>query len=84
MLFRSVVAAATLALSAFAADKARWAREAAANADGIVHLDSASYDELLGEPRDYGVALVLTALPQQYQCAPCRCVGPIPTPRPGR
>jgi oligosaccharyltransferase complex subunit gamma len=71
VLTRALVLAIT-ATSALAANRSKWAQLAATSPDGIIKLDSESYDELLEEPRDYGVALVLTALPANFNCAPCR------------
>jgi oligosaccharyltransferase complex subunit gamma len=71
VLTRALVLAIT-ATSALAANRSKWAQLAVTSPDGIIKLDSESYDELLEEPRDYGVALVLTALPAHFNCAPCR------------
>jgi len=40
----------------------RFASKAASSKDGILKLDSSSYDELTGGERDYSVSVVLTAM----------------------
>lgn len=40
--------------------------------NGLVKLDSALYDEITEEPRDYSVSVVLTAMAPQFKCAPCQ------------
>lgn len=68
--------AAPLALARTAAE---WAAESARSRDGVIHLpSSAAYDELVNAlDRDYGVTVVLTALPEAYKCAPCRTFDPV-------
>ena len=63
------IATLTTAL-ALHADK--WNSLAASSSDGVIKLDSTTYDEILAEPREFGIALLMTALPEQFQCAPCR------------
>ena len=44
--------------------------------NGIITLDSASYERLISSshssPRNYSVSVVLTALPSQFKCQPCQ------------
>lgn len=65
--------AALIALFAWATVDATspWSQMAARNG-GIVKLNSASYDRITSTPRNYSVAITLTALPAQYKCQPCR------------
>lgn len=49
-----------------------WAALASKSKDGIIKLDSQSYDEILSKDRDYSVLITLTALPAQFKCAPCQ------------
>lgn len=48
----------------------------AAKHGGVVPLDSKLYDELVGStassPRNYTASVILTALPANYGCQPCR------------
>ncbi|ORX33868.1 putative dolichyl-diphosphooligosaccharide-protein glycotransferase [Kockovaella imperatae] len=64
---------ASLALPQLAAasDRQHWAALAAKSKDGVITLDSASYEDILSEDRDYSVSVVLTALPQRFKCTPC-------------
>lgn len=41
---------------------------------GVINLDTASYDDLTDGPRDFSITILLTALGDQFNCAPCRCV----------
>ncbi|WWC60794.1 uncharacterized protein I303_103370 [Kwoniella dejecticola CBS 10117] len=61
---------------AFAADQGHWADLASNSKDGIIKLDSASYEELLASDREYSVSVVLTALPAQFKCQPCHDFDP--------
>jgi len=64
----------------WAADAAHWASQAAKSPEGIISVNGAGYDELLaGEDgvRDYGVTVILTALPAQYKCTPCHEFQPV-------
>lgn len=54
-----------------------WAAQSASARDGVVTLNSASYADLTSPDRDYGVTVVLTALPAQFKCAPCHDFDPI-------
>jgi oligosaccharyltransferase complex subunit gamma len=49
-----------------------WSALAAKSKDGVIKLDSASYDDLLSSDRDYSVTVVLTALPANVKCQPCQ------------
>jgi oligosaccharyltransferase complex subunit gamma len=66
----------TLAGLALAQDAAHWAQLASKSKDGIIKLDSASYEALLkgqpGQDRDYSVVVELTAMGSQFKCAPCQ------------
>ncbi|WVR05412.1 hypothetical protein IAU60_002427 [Kwoniella sp. DSM 27419] len=59
-----------------ASDAAHWSALAAKSKDGVIKLDSASYDEILSNDREYSVAVVLTALPAQFKCQPCHDFDP--------
>lgn len=47
--------------------------------NGIINIDSALYDEITQNPRDYSVSIVLTAMGPQYKCQPCQSVTRSPT-----
>jgi oligosaccharyltransferase complex subunit gamma len=80
-----LTALAALPLFAHAANKSKFVDLANQSKDGIITLNSALYEELLapeptasgGKGRDYAVAVVLTALPVEMNCAPCRTFDPI-------
>ena len=57
-----------------ASDREYWAQQATKSKNGIIKLDSRSYDEILAEDRDYSVVVVLTALPARFKCTPCQYV----------
>ncbi|WWD16213.1 hypothetical protein CI109_100639 [Kwoniella shandongensis] len=59
-----------------ASSAAHWSAIAAKSKDGIIKLDSQSYEELLALDRDYSVSILLTALPPQYKCQPCHVFDP--------
>lgn len=59
---------------ALAAD---WASQASSARDGVVQLTSASYADLTSPDREYGVTVVLTAMPAQFKCQPCHDFDPI-------
>ncbi|WVQ78613.1 hypothetical protein IAT38_000699 [Cryptococcus sp. DSM 104549] len=61
---------------ALAADVAHWSTLAARAKDGIIKLDSNSYEEILALDREYSVTVLLTALPAQYKCQPCHVFDP--------
>ncbi|WWC89728.1 uncharacterized protein L201_004653 [Kwoniella dendrophila CBS 6074] len=61
---------------ALAADQEHWVDIASKSKDGIIKLDSASYEELLASDREYSVSVVLTALPAQFKCQPCHDFDP--------
>jgi hypothetical protein len=67
-----------LSLSAQAINKSHFKAKAKSSPNGIIQLDSNSYEELIAstaaEPRDYSVTILLTALDEQYKCAPCQSV----------
>lgn len=66
----------TLAATAQAASREKFASLAHAAKDGVIKLDSASYEQLISskpaEPRDYSVSVLLTALGKRIQCEPCQ------------
>ncbi len=57
---------------ALASNASKWAKLAATSKDGLIKLDSAAYDEITAGPRDYSLSVVLTALPEDLKCEPCR------------
>jgi len=57
---------------ALASNIDHWATLARQSKDGVIKLDSQSYDDLLAADREYSVSVVLTALPSQYKCQPCQ------------
>ncbi|KAK1925155.1 hypothetical protein DB88DRAFT_488109 [Papiliotrema laurentii] len=61
----------SLPLLAIASSAEHWATLASKSKDGVIKLDSQSYDDLLSADRDYSVSVVLTALPAQFKCQPC-------------
>ncbi|KAI5478364.1 oligosaccharyltransferase complex subunit gamma [Pseudohyphozyma bogoriensis] len=65
----STVSAAT------AATKEKFKAIAKRN-NGLIKLNSASYDELVDGPRDYSVTVLLTAMGAQYKCSPCQQFDP--------
>lgn len=55
-----------------------WAKRAASSPDGVIQLASpAEYDDLMSTDRDYGVTIVLSALPANLQCQPCQEFDPV-------
>lgn len=75
MRFTSLLAAVPfLSLVARAADPAHWSKLAAKSRDGVIKLDSKTYDDILALDREYSVTVLLTAIPAQYKCQPCQCV----------
>lgn len=44
--------------------------------DGLIQLTDKNFDKVVGGPRDYTVAVFLTASQPQYGCQFCRMVGP--------
>ena len=46
--------------------------EATRKNQGVVELDSSLYDEVTSKPRNYSIAILLTALEPQINCMPCR------------
>jgi len=59
------------ALGARTAHSEQLEKLARAN-NGIINLDSALYDEITLNPRDYSLSVVLTAMGPQYKCQPCQ------------
>lgn len=54
-----------------------WAAASASARDGVVSLNTATYNELTSPNREHGVTVVLTAMPQQFKCQPCHDFDPI-------
>ncbi|KAJ9103622.1 hypothetical protein QFC19_004197 [Naganishia cerealis] len=86
LLTRCLTALVAIPLLAHAANRDKFVELANKSKDGIITLNSALYDEILApdvvtsdgaKGRDYAVAVVLTALPAQMNCAPCRTFDPI-------
>ena len=46
--------------------------EATRKNQGVIELDSSLYDEVTSKPRNYSIAILLTALDPQINCVPCR------------
>ncbi|PKY45123.1 hypothetical protein RhiirA4_515734 [Rhizophagus irregularis] len=46
--------------------------EATRKNQGVVELDSSLYDEFTSKPRNYSIAILLTALDPQINCVPCK------------
>lgn len=71
--------AGALLPAALAANPGRehWADLASKSKNGIIKLDSESYDDILSGDRDYGVLVELTALPAQFKCNPCHEFEPV-------
>ena len=57
---------------ALASASDHWATLAAQSKDGVIKLNSESYDDLLASDREYSVSVVLTAMPAQFKCQPCQ------------
>ncbi|GAA5857818.1 hypothetical protein JCM8547_005991 [Rhodosporidiobolus lusitaniae] len=78
MLLPSVLLASLLPLLASAAPSkaADKYRALARSSNGLLSLTAAQYDELVAQPRDYSVSVVLTALGAQYKCQPCQLLQP--------
>ena len=73
MRFLTTLLALALAVPALA-DRSKWVELASQSKNGIIKLDSASYDELLSADRDYSALVLLTALAPQFKCEPCQYV----------
>lgn len=79
MRFTSLLAAVPFLSSlTLAADPAHWSKLAAKSRDGVVKLDSKTYEDILALDREYSVTVLLTAIPAQYKCQPCQCVHTCP------
>lgn len=77
MKFLSVLTAALLPFTALAAKKSSGDRFQTYNskqlsASGSVKLDDKAYADLTKTPRDYSVAVLLTALEPRFGCGLCR------------
>ncbi|KAK8869525.1 hypothetical protein IAR55_000091 [Kwoniella newhampshirensis] len=59
-----------------ASNAAHWSAIASKSKDGIIKLNSESYEDLLALDRDYSVSVLLTALPPQFKCQPCHVFDP--------
>ncbi|GAA5911578.1 hypothetical protein JCM6882_008044 [Rhodosporidiobolus microsporus] len=64
------------ALSLAASPQLDKFRALAKKGNGLVALNAAQYDEIVSQPRDYSVSVVLTALGAQYKCQPCQLLQP--------
>lgn len=75
-LLESLASACVLVASALAADQSsqeRFVKFSSASRLGTpIQLNDASYRTLTTSPRDYSVAVVLTAMDPRYGCAACR------------
>ena len=71
MRFLTTLLVLALAIPALA-DRSKWVELASKSKNGIIKLDSASYDELLSADRDYSALVLLTALAPQFKCEPCQ------------
>ncbi|CAI2167983.1 14505_t:CDS:2 [Funneliformis geosporum] len=56
--------------------KVQKLNEATRKNQGVVELDSSLYDEIISAPRNYSIAILLTALEPQINCVPCRDFDP--------
>lgn len=77
MKFLSVLTAALLPFTALAAkrssaDRFSFYNSKQLSASGSVKLDDKSYTELTKLPRDYSVAVLLTALEARFGCGLCK------------
>ncbi|EIW66327.1 hypothetical protein TREMEDRAFT_45798 [Tremella mesenterica DSM 1558] len=62
---------------ALASDIEHWVALAQQSKDGIIKLNSESYEELVGgTDREYSAVVVLTALGTQFKCQPCHNFDP--------
>ncbi|WRT67444.1 uncharacterized protein IL334_004415 [Kwoniella shivajii] len=59
-----------------AAHAEHWSALASKARDGVIKLDSESYEDILALDREYSVSVVLTALPAQFKCQPCHDFDP--------
>ncbi|OXH16078.1 oligosaccharyltransferase complex subunit gamma [Cryptococcus neoformans A1-35-8] len=77
MRFTSLLAAVPFLSSlALAADPAHWSKLASKSRDGVIKLDSKTYEDILALDREYSVTVLLTAIPAQYKCQPCQVFDP--------
>ncbi|WVO14155.1 hypothetical protein L204_101786 [Cryptococcus depauperatus] len=65
-----------LPLASTAAKVPDWPSLAAKARDGAIKLNTQSYHDLLALDREYSVTILLTALPAQFKCEPCRQFDP--------
>lgn len=65
---------ALLAGIALAEDAAHWSQIASKSPNGVIKLNSESYEAILGggSDRDYSVVVELTAMGNQFKCQPCQ------------
>ncbi|GMK56493.1 hypothetical protein CspeluHIS016_0303330 [Cutaneotrichosporon spelunceum] len=54
-----------------------WAASAASSRDGVIQLNTETFNELTAPDREWGATIVLTAMPAGYKCAPCHNFDPI-------
>lgn len=67
-----LLVATALSVSALAAKKSTSAFDVYQKKPAPVTLTEQTYDELTSTPRDYHVAVILTALDAKYACGICR------------
>jgi oligosaccharyltransferase complex subunit gamma len=68
----SLAVLAGLAFAQDAQDAAHWSQVASQSKNGVIKLDSASYEAILGgSDREYSVVIELTAMGSQFKCQPC-------------
>ncbi|ODN88406.1 oligosaccharyltransferase complex subunit gamma [Cryptococcus wingfieldii CBS 7118] len=74
----ALIGTALSAITALAAQDPvqKWSQLAAKSRDGVIKLDSESYQDLLALDREYSVTVLLTALPAQFKCQPCHNFDP--------
>lgn len=71
LLLPSLITAAKSTASNDSATKLAKYKALAKKNNGIITLNSESYDDLTDGPRDFSISIVLTAMASQYNCAPC-------------
>ncbi|GAA5841190.1 hypothetical protein JCM11251_003231 [Rhodosporidiobolus azoricus] len=72
----SLFLAALLPALALASPQLDKFRQLARKSNGLIALNSAQYDEIISQPRDYSVSIILTALGAQYKCQACQLIQP--------
>ncbi|BEI81082.1 hypothetical protein CcaverHIS002_0202420 [Cutaneotrichosporon cavernicola] len=54
-----------------------WAAASASAPDGVLQLNTETFNELTAPDREWGATIVLTAMPAGFKCAPCHDFDPI-------